>query len=144
MRKFLSTMVIAAAITTSVAGCGSFLALLLASKSTTFHIVNNGQFPVDVTAHYSNDPNVTAADLSSNGNKVMFSLEPNGSNDITHNCADIKAFVIDNALLRVSGDAGPTTSSQVFREGSDFSCGDTVNLSFEHSGLILDFHVQRN
>ncbi|MCH7884473.1 MAG: hypothetical protein IIC01_04415, partial [Planctomycetes bacterium] len=47
----------------------------------------------------------------------------------------------DDADLLILGDIGPEANSDVLRDGDDFSCGDTIVFTFDHSGILVDFDV---
>jgi hypothetical protein len=114
---------------------------LLQPNQVTVRLDNNGQFDVDAVVIYSDQTDVPEDLIGTIGTRLEFTIPAGGSQSFTRSCGSLRAIQIQDASLRVLGGVGPHTSSGVYREGTDYTCGDTLTFAFEHSALIVDFHV---
>lgn len=128
------------------AGCGAadLLVGLLQPHKVTVSLVNNGDFAVQVKLFIADNQDLPEALLTDIGTELDYTINAGASASFSRNCDDLQALVIDDAELMVIGGSGPTASSDVLRDGSDFGCGDTIVFTFDHSNLILDFDVSAN
>ncbi len=131
-----------------VAGC-DVLTLLLPS-TVTVSLVNNGSFSVDGELYYDEDESALDAIDSINGldnflrefgTRVEFDVAPGATSTFTRSCDDLQAIFIDDADLRVLVGLSPDDDTDVLREGTDFSCGDTITYTFDHSQFLIDFRI---
>ncbi|RME39187.1 MAG: hypothetical protein D6788_05990 [Planctomycetota bacterium] len=121
-------------------GCDTLSGFLLPS-TTTVDLVNNGDFPVDVTLYYDDQQETPEFLLTEIGRRLDVTVDPGDTVNFTRNCDELQVIVIDDADLRIIGGIGPETSSDVLRDGSDFTCGSRIVFTFDHTDLITDFHV---
>ncbi len=142
MRRFIAAAIIVFLLTAGVAGCGTLLLAILATKQTTVRLVNNGQFTVEATLHYGNDKDASTNTLVTQGTQLQYTLQPGATPvEVSRNCAALQAVIVDNAQLDTTSNSGPQTSSNVVREVADFDCGDTIVFTFDHAALGFGFHV---
>lgn len=123
------------------AGCGTLNDWFLRFGTMSIRLVNNGDYAVVVPLYYASDPDVTAGTLTGFGTKWVMRVAPGESVTVTRGCDELRACVVDNAQLLVTGRTPPEADSAVLREGTDYSCGDTIVLTFDHTSTITDFHV---
>jgi hypothetical protein len=135
-RLIVSTILLAIAIVPS--GCG-LLDNLVPQPLTTVRLVNNGQFDVRVTVVFDDEQDAPRELLTEFGTALEFTLSPGESTSFSRDCDQIQAITLDNAELRIIGGVGPGFDSEVFRDGSDFNCGDVIEFSFDHSDILVDF-----
>lgn len=108
---------------------------------TTVDLVNNTAFPVEVTLYYGSDQNVLAAVLPVSGTEVVETVPGNSRVRLSRNCDDLQAIVIDNADLQIVGGIGPSQDTRVYRDGSDFGCGDTLTFTFTTSNFLTELEI---
>lgn len=131
-----------------VAGCDALVLLL--PSTVTVRLVNNGSFSVDGELYYDDDESALNAidtiDALDNfirefGTKVEFDVAPGGTFTFTQSCDDLQAIFIDDADLRVIVGVSPDDDTEVLRDDSDFSCGDTITYTFDHAEFGLNFRI---
>ena len=121
-------------------GCDVLTAILL-SSSTSVTLVNNGDFDVAVSLYTSDTQEIPALLITQLGEQSTFTVLAGESLTFVRSCDDLQSIVIDDADLLVIGSVGPEANSNILRDGTDFSCGDTIIFTFNHSAVILDFDV---
>jgi len=123
-------------------GCDALLAILLSgTNTTTVELVNNSDFDVDVILYYDDTQEIPDFLLTETGTLVEVTVAAGQTHRFSRSCDELQAIIIDDADLLVIGGIGPETSSDVLRDGEDFSCGSTVRFTFDHTAAILDFDV---
>ena len=121
------------------AGCG--LLSLLSSNQVTVSLVNQSDFPVDVDILIGDEQEMPEFLLRELRNELDFALPAGGAQTFSRPCSELQAIMIEDADLRALGGLGPDASTDVQRDGDDFSCGDTITFTFSHSVIITDFRV---
>lgn len=122
------------------AGCGE-LGIMFGLPVNRVVLRNDGKFSVNATLFVSSDEGISNDALTSVGTKIEYSIPPGESRSFDRNCADMRAIVIDEAQLDVVGGGGPTAHTDVLRDGADFNCRSTIEFVFDHSDIVLDFHI---
>lgn len=124
-------------------GCDALSALVdaLLPRVVTVELVNDGDFSVEGSLFYDDDQDTIEALLTQTGTERPFIVPAGGISSFSVRCDDLQAIILDDADLRVVGGVGPSASTDVLRDGSDFHCGDTIVFTFDHSALIVDFDV---
>ena len=138
--KLLGTTVVCAGLLAPASGC-AFLANLLQPGETTVRLVNDGDFPVDVVLYFDDEQNTLRAALTEFGTRMEFTIAPGEAASFSRDCEELQAIVIDDADLMIVGQVGPETDTDVYRDGDDFGCGDTLVFTFDHSAIVVDFGV---
>ena len=119
-------------------GAGS----LFGSSTVTVQLVNNSDHTVTVTIFIADQQDIPEFGLTSLGDRIERTVQAGATDSFTRDCDDLQAIIVDNADLEVPGGLlKPDTSSQVLRDGTDFSCGDSITFTFDHSALLVDFDV---
>jgi hypothetical protein len=121
-------------------GCDAVIGLAQ-PDTTAVDLVNDGEFDVDVTLYISDNQETIEELLTETGTRLEYSVPAGETVRFSRDCDALQAIVIENAELRLVGEIGPETGSEVLRDGSDFFCGDTIVFTFTHSGAIVDFDV---
>ena len=98
-------------------------------------------FPVEVTVFIDNEQDLPEDVLTQVGTEIQFTVAAGEIVTFSRDCDDLQVIIIDDADLRVVGGVGPEAQSDVLRDGDDFSCGDTITFTFDHSAVIIDFDV---
>lgn len=121
----------------AVAGCGSLGSLLdvLQPSVTRVQLVNDGDYAVEVELVYGGDQNALESILTSLGEKVEVTVQAGQTYSFSVDCEELQAIVIENAALQVLGGIGPETDTDVYRDGDDFGCGDTLTFRFDNPTL---------
>jgi hypothetical protein len=123
------------------------------SLFTTVDLVNDTASPVHVTLYYGyvtqysgGDPSVEVNALAASGQKKEFDIQPGQTAAFSDDCAVVRAIAIQQAEISVAGGAGPTGSTGVYREGTDYTHGDTLTFTFsgpsDGTGLDIAFQAQ--
>jgi hypothetical protein len=135
MKIFLGTILAA---TTALAQLNC-----LSPNTTTVRLVNNGDFPVDVELRTSSDQLILRDVLAQGGDRTDETVAAGAIATLTFDCDDLQAIMVENADLQVAGDVGPQADTDVYRDGDDFGCGDTITFTFDHPvvPLTLDIDV---
>jgi len=130
MRTFCGLAIIALVL--PLAGGCDAVSSLIGATSVTVELVNNGDYPVDATMFYYDDQDVIEELLTEIGDEVKRSVAAGETTSFSRDCDKFQAFMLEDADLRVLGDLGPEASTDVFRDGDEFNCGDTIVLTFDH------------
>ena len=126
-------------------GCGQFEDLL--GPGTIVTLVNNGDFDVVATIAYSNNPYISEAALVDSGTEIEITIPANNTRSFRRGCLAMRAVMVETAELQVIGGFGPTTKSEVIREGQgspQLICQGLLSFTFDHNDSTLDFHVTAN
>lgn len=127
----------------AAAGCDNLGALadLLAANRVTVDLVNNAVSAVELTVIISDEQLIPdfLGDLL--GEELDFVLQPGETRSFSRDCDDLQAIFIEDADLLLLGNIGPEANTDVLRDGDDFSCGDRIVFTFDHSAVVLDFDV---
>ena len=135
--KGLHAFIAAAAIATLISGCG-----LLSPSSVTVNLVNNGNFPVEVQIFVHDDQNVFQFLMEEVGEELNLSVPAGSTVSFTRDCDDLQAIMIADADLLVVGNLiSPEADTDVLRDGSDFSCGDTLTFTFTHPDIPISLSI---
>lgn len=132
----------------ALSGCDAINALdALGPNEVTVTLVNNGDFPVEVRIFIDDDQNVLETLIDELGDQRDFTLAAGESMQFAEDCDDLQAIIIDEADLQLGGlDVGPNANTKVYRDGSDFGCGDLLTFTFSHEvvpiNLDIGFSVQ--
>ncbi len=131
------TIPVALAVVSLVAarGCG------FGPSSTTVRFVNNASFPVQVTMVYDSQQDVPQAILEATGHTFDVTVEPGAVATFSRACDELQAIEIEKAELSIIGDIGPSSSTRVYRDGSDFFCGSEVTFTFTQSITLTDLNI---
>lgn len=130
----------AAALVCGLSGCGA-LADLFQPSTVLVRMVNDGDYPVEVTLVRGNNQNAPRAVLEALGDEEHFTIAAGGSRTIRRDCDGVQAVEIEKAELMIVGSIGPEANSNVLRDGDDYNCGDTIEFRFDHTALIVDFDI---
>lgn len=124
-------------------GCG-ILGNLLSNDFITVDLVNETGFATDVRLYYGDNQNAFEFELTTFGEEFDAALAASGtgaSRSFTRSCDDLQAIIIDNAESRVPL-VSPNSDTEVYRDASDFSCGDVLTFRFVlEDSLIPDLRI---
>lgn len=124
----------------SAGGCDAILGFLQPSV-VTVRMVNNSDFAVQVRLIYDDDQELPRDILEETGTALEFTIPAGDATTFSRSCNSLQAVFVDNADLLIIGEIGPEADTDVLRDGDDFSCGDTIVFTFDHSEVLLDFDV---
>jgi len=139
MKRALFGLLLASSL---VSGCGQFGDLL--GPGTLVTLVNNGDFDVIATVAFSDDPNISESDLIDSGSEIELTIPANDTRSFRRGCLSMRAVMVENAELQVIGGFGPSTRSEVIREGQgnpQMICQGFLSFTFDHNDSTLDFDV---
>jgi hypothetical protein len=135
--RFLSVMLLL-----SAAQCGALRAVIQPTR-VAVSLVNNSDFDVEVRLFTAENQEVPEDLIDDVGSERNFTLAPGQTQSFSDTCDNLQAIKIDRAQLRVIGDVfAPDESSDILRDGSDFNCGDRIIFTFDHTDVIVDFHIE--
>lgn len=117
-----------------LAGCGSLLQLLNLNR-VTVRLVNDTDFPLTVELYVGDDQNTLESVLTSTGERITLTISARQTGTFDRDCDALQAIVISDADLSYILGVGPSQSTRVYRDGSDFNCGDTLTFTFTNPNL---------
>jgi hypothetical protein len=138
--KYLAYFPRLAAAVSACSGC-DLPANLFQPNQVKVVMTNNADFRVNVEIFIHDQQEIPKAILIEIGQHSEFSLAPGETTSFSRDCEDLQAIVIDNAELMIVGQIGPEAETDVLRDGDDFGCGDTIDFTFDHSPVIVDFDI---
>ena len=139
-RQALTNLVLAVAATVTIPACDAISAILL-QETVTVQLVNASSFAVDGVLYYDDDQQLPDLLVTELGTEVTFNVAAGQTRILVLPCDDLQVVLIDNANLQALAGLGPDANTDGLRDGSDFSCGDTIVYTFSHSAAILDFAI---
>jgi hypothetical protein len=111
-----------------VIGCDA-LRIVFQPTTVTVRLVNLAGASVDVSMRYSDVEDIPQSLLETVGTQRERTVGAGGTGELgPFDCEDFRAVMIDDADLNVIGDIDDSTD--VFRDGEDFRCGDTLVFTF--------------
>ena len=114
---------------------------LLDPATVRVTLINNGQFDVEGTLFYDDEQDLPQFVLTEVGRQLDFTVSAGDSFTFERSCDDLQTIIIEDADLLVAPGVSPETSTGVLRDGDDFSCGDSIVFTFDHSEILVDFNV---
>ncbi|MCC6360434.1 MAG: hypothetical protein IT450_16970 [Phycisphaerales bacterium] len=108
---------------------------------TTVALKNSTAFPVEVRVRYGANQNVLADILEEAGTEVVQTVPANSTVTFSRDCEELQAIMIENADLQIIGGIGPSQNTGVYRDGSDFGCGDTLTFTFSTSNFLTELEI---
>jgi len=138
--KQLSSFFVVMILLPVFAGCGAIIDFFQPS-TTSVTLINNSDFPVDVTLFIDDEQNIPEDALTEVGEQIDRTLQPGEVASFSRDCDELQAIIVEDADLRVVVGVSPETSTDVLRDGDDFGCGDRIIFTFDHSALLVDFNV---
>lgn len=133
--------VLTTAAMTTMLGFGCPIGGLFPDTQTTVRLINDAQFNVDVQLFYGDDQNALKAVIEEFGTEVNRTLTPGEATSFSRDCDDLQAIFINDADLRVIGGIGPEADTRVYRDGSDFGCGDTITFTFTQNATATELNI---
>lgn len=109
-------------------------------SQTSVRLVNNANSPVRVDVFYGEDQNVLEGLLEEYGQRLEYTIEPGGYREFSRDCDDLQAIKVRGDLQVIVG-LGPSESTRVYRDGSDFGCGDALTFTFTQSITATDLDI---
>ncbi len=139
-RQTLATAAIAASAMLTITACDA-ISIFLPQATVTIRLVNASSFAVDGVLFYDDYQELPDLLLTELGTEFEFNIAAGQTRTLARPCDDLQVVLIDNANLQAFGGLGPDANTDGLRDGSDFSCGDTIVYTFSHSDAILDFDI---
>ena len=105
---------------------------------------NNGEFPVEVDIYIADFQEIPEFLLTTTGEKIEMTVPAGGVSTFLRSCDELQAIIIESADLRVIGDVGPNSETDVLRDGDDFGCGAILTFTFDHPDLPTSLDIKLN
>lgn len=134
-----SSIVIISLCGAALVGCDALLGILT-SSSTTVVLQNDAGGTLNVELFYHEQQDLPEFSLETLGEEVNRSIPAGSSATFSRSCSDLQIIQITDAEVNL-GLTSPDVSSAVFRDGDDFSCGDTITFTFTTNALATDLDV---
>jgi hypothetical protein len=130
-----------------IQGCGVVSAVggAIGATRTSVTLVNTSdEFTVEVELYYHDDQDaVDESILREFGRERNFTITPNDAPaTFSVDCDDLQAIYIERATLVISGIETFNQDTDIFRDGTDFRCGDLLVFEFEHGDLGTNFNIR--
>jgi hypothetical protein len=109
------------------------------NPATIVELENNTGGELHVTVFYSSVQEIPEEALEE-ASELSFTIPAGECRRFSRDCDDVQAVKID-ADVDLAGGFGPSNDTGVFRDGSDFGCGDVLHFTFTASitELTIDF-----
>lgn len=137
----------------AVTGCGNLSGILSAvgvgSNTVTLRLVNDTAFRVEPGVYVSGEIVLDELGISSLTEDILgFGINRQGFGDLsagastsrTYDCRDAQVVMVQDAELKTGFGFSPDADSELFREGRDYRCGDT--LTVRYTGDIGGFNAR--
>lgn len=108
--------------------------------STAAEIINDTEATIRVRVFYDDEQDIPRELLEEVGNETEFDLAPGESRTVSRDCDELQAILV-RGDQRLIGSFGPEESSDVFRDGDDFGCGDLLTFRFTQGILPTDLNI---
>lgn len=124
----------------------AFLGLLsmggcpIPGASTSAEIINDTEATIRVRVFYDDEQDIPRELLEEVGNETEFDLAPGESRTVSRDCDELQAILV-HGEQRLIGSFGPEESSDVFRDGDDFGCGDLLTFRFTQGILPTNLNI---
>ena len=132
--RILVGLLLLAAAPCIIGGC-------LPTRTDTVNLVNEAEHPVVVTLFYDDNQNIPEDLLEEIGTERQFTVQPGARAIFSDDCESLQAIFIQRADLSIVGTIGPSASTRVYRDGSDFGCGDTLIFTFTQNLLGTELNI---
>lgn len=118
---------------------GLLLDILGGGNTTTVRVVNSSSGTATVSVFYGGRQETFEFDLRTNGTEEVFTIPPGASATLSQPCDDLQAVFVEADISFLGTGLGPEETSEVFTDGSDFGCGDTLVFTLANPNLaVLD------
>jgi hypothetical protein len=96
-----------------------------------------------VSVHlFYGDEQATIKDLlEAFGEEVDVDVPAGETRTISEVCTELQAVFIKEAKLNLGLGIGPTEDTRVYRDGTDFGCGDTIRFTFTANVLETNIDI---
>lgn len=111
------------------------------AQETSVTLRNTTNFPVDVELFYDEQQDIPEILLEEVGTQLSFSIPAGGAESFSRSCEDLQAIFINDADMRIAPGISPESSTRVFREPDDFTCGDTLTFTFVQNALGTQLNI---
>lgn len=109
-------------------------------QQTEVSLFNNTPYPIQARAYYDNDQNILEDLIDDNGSTLDFMIPAGETQRFVRSCDDLQAVKVTGDL-QVIGAIGPSESSGVYRDGSDFGCGDRIRFTYTATNPPTDLSI---
>lgn len=111
---------------------------------TTVELVNDSQSQIEVQLFIDDDQLIAEEVLEETNPEVDLVLDPGEVYSYSRNCEEIQAVLV-HGDARIIGGIGPSSRTNVLRDGDDFGCGSLLEFSFrvEDLGTSLEIDFSR-
>ena len=110
------------------------------TPQTSVDLKNNTSSTVTGKAFFSSDQNVLEDLIDNTGAEEDFTIAPGADHPFSRNCNDLQAIKVEGDLQVLVG-LGPSQSTKVFRDGTDFGCGDHITFTFTAPNPPLTLNI---
>jgi hypothetical protein len=141
MKRALTCVLLGGAALLSSAGCDALADLIGPTRVTVVLVNAVDDFSVEATVIYDDIQEIPEAVLLETGEQLEYTIAAGDSVTFSRPCDELQAIMIEDADLLVLPGIGPETSSDVQRDGDDFSCGDTLVFTFTGGATDLNVSV---
>jgi hypothetical protein len=139
MKSIVTITLVLSLMLPAVAGCDA-IDIIFGATTVTVSLVNDADYTVEVELYIDDEQEIPKF-LLTETDKLSYSIPAGETRSFTRDCEDLQAIIIDDADLMIIGGLGPDADTDVFRDGDDFDCGDTIIFTFDHSDVIVDFNI---
>lgn len=102
--------------------------------NTTNHTIEGRLF-------YDEEQSLPASGVEAFGTEVTFSIPAGQNFSFNRDCEDLQAIFIKDADMQVAPGVSPETSTSVYHEPDDFSCGRTITFTFTQNAVATELDV---
>ncbi len=123
--------------------CAGFFGLggcPIPGESTSAEVINDTEATIRVRVFYDDEQDIPRELIEEVGTESEFDLAPGESRTISRDCEELQAILV-RGEQRLIGSFGPEETSDVFRDGDDFGCGDLLTFRFTQGILPTNLNI---
>ena len=126
--KASAVMAVGLVVLAAASGCD------FTSTGTTVRLINNSDFAVEAIVLYHEDQLIPEFLLEEVGSELQYTIPAGETVSFSRDCDDLQAIRVAGDLQVLLG-LGPSKTSNVYRDGTDFGCNDTITFTFTSDSL---------
>lgn len=119
---------------TAASGCD------VISTGTTVRLINNTNYVLETIVLYHKEQLIPEFRLKDVGTEARYTIPAGETVTFSRDCDALQAIRVEGDLKILFG-LGPSKTSRVYRDGTDFGCNDTLTFTFTTNSLGTSLNI---